>query len=154
MTLRDLDKLPLTPHGRPFGHAHFWERAMTRRQMIGTVAGAGAAVVAAGLLKPVRAFADTGGSEPRPIPGGMVVGGQGWHVSGPGPGPTDSSPIVEMSSIFDFDGTVAAFDVQGTGTGYQSGVSLPLAFDTDMRFMKGRYRGMDGRLYRGTFGFI
>jgi hypothetical protein len=84
----------------------------------------------------------------------MAIGDTGWHVDGPAPSATSGAAVAEMSSIYDFDGIVAATEVQGTGTGRQSGVSLPLAFDTDMRFMRGRYRGMDGRMYRATFGFI
>jgi hypothetical protein len=53
----------------------------------------------------------------------------------------------EPSSITDFNGFVGATDIQGTGT---SG----LLFDLDMRFMKGVYVGMDGRVHRGTFGFV
>jgi hypothetical protein len=154
MTLRFLDKRPLTPDGRPFGHEHFWERAMSRRQMIGTTLGIGGAVLAAGMFKPFRALAGARGAEPRPIPGGIAIGDVGFHVDGPAPGPTTTAPTAEMSSIYDFDGTVAAATVQGTGTGRESGVAVPMAFDTDMRFMRGRYRGMDGRMYRGTFGFI
>jgi hypothetical protein len=156
VTLRQVESTPLIPSSEhpPFGHAHFWERALSRRQMIAGTLGAAGAVAAAGLLKPVRAFAGTN-PDPRPIPGGIIVAGQGWHVSGPAPmPPADTGPVVEMSTIYDFDGTIAAFTVQGTGTGRQGGVALPLAFDTDMRFMRGRYRGMDGRMYRGTFGFI
>jgi hypothetical protein len=157
MTLRYVDKKPWTPvlpDGRPFGHDHFWERALTRRQMIGGTAALVGAATAASILKPLRAFAGPRGAEPRPIPGGMVIGDEGWHVDGPGPSATSTAPTAEMSSIYDFDGIVAAADTQGTGTGRQSGISLPFAFDTDMRFMRGRYRGMDGRMYRGTFGFI
>ena len=158
MTLRLVEKKPLVaPDAEPrpgFGHAHFWERALSRRQMLGTTLGAAGAVLAAGMIKPLRAFAGASGSEPRPIPGGISVGDVGFHVDGPAPGPTTTAPTAEMSTIFDFDGIVAAAEVQGTGTGRQSGVPVPMAFDTDMRFMRGRYRGMDGRMYRATFGFI
>jgi hypothetical protein len=78
----------------------------------------------------------------------------GFHVAGPAPGPTTTAPTAEMSTIFDFDGIVAGADVQGTGIGREAGISAPFVFDTDMRFMRGRYRGLDGRMYRGTFGFI
>jgi hypothetical protein len=156
MTLRYVDKDALAKMvaERTFGHAHFWERALTRRKMLGTAAGGAAMLFAATALRPLLAFAATQGSEPRPIPGGLSVGDVGWHVDGPAPSATSGAPTAEMSSIYDFDGIVAAADTQGTGTGRQSGVALPLAFDTDMRFMRGRYRGMDGRMYRGTFGFI
>jgi len=158
MTLRLVEKKPLVvldpPAPTSFGHDHFWERALSRRQMLGTTLGAAGAVLAAGMIKPLRAFAGTRGADPRPIPGGIVVGDTGWHVDGPAPGATSGAAVAEMSTIYDFDGIVAAAEVQGSGTGRQSGTSLPFAFDTDMRFMRGRYRGMDGRLHHGTFGFI
>ena len=116
--------------------------------MLGLAAGAGAALTAGSLLKPVRALAGNG-SDPRPIPYGLMVAGQGWHVDGP-----SEDAFGDLSTVYDFEGPVGFAIVQGTGTGRQGGSTVPLAFDSDMRFMKGRYRGMDGRMYRGTFGFI
>jgi hypothetical protein len=158
MTLRDLDWLPpfeILKHAPPGGHAHFWERAMSRRTMLGTVGAAAGALVAGSLIKP--RFASAGeGSDPKPIPGGIVAGGQGWHVSGPGYNVPDvpESGLAEQSSITDFKGAVASAIVRGTGTGRHSGLVVPLAFDSDMRFMKGQYIGVDGRLRTATFGFI
>ena len=159
MTLRDLEHLrPFdlkqalhTPHG----HTHFWERAMSRRQLFGTAAGAVAALAGATALKPLRALADDG-AEPRPIPGGLSAGGVGWHVNGPAYNTEGdpSSGLPDQSTIFDFTGDIASTIVRGTGIGRQGGVALPLAFDSDMRFMKGRYIGVDGRMHSGTFGFI
>ena len=42
----------------------------------------------------------------------------------------------EMSTITDFDGVVAAAEIQGTARDNQGGSYW---FDCDMRFMKGRY---------------
>ena len=160
MTLRDLewlDPLDLQAQVRtpPGGHAHFWDRAMSRRTLFGTLGGAAAAAAAAGALKPLRAIAGPS-SDPKPIPGGIVAGGQGWHVSGPGYNVPDmpSSGLAEQSTITDFNGAVASAIVRGTGEGRQGGVVAPLAFDSDMRFMNGRYIGEDGIIHSGTFGFI
>lgn len=160
MTLRDLEWLPSfelkrvapAPHS---GHAHFWERAMSRRSLFGTIGGAAALAATAGALKPLRAIAGPT-SDPKPIPGGIVAGGQGWHVSGPGYNVPDmpSSGLAEQSTITDFSGAVASAIVRGTGEGRQGGAVVPLAFDSDMRFMKGRYIGEDGIIHDGTFGFI
>jgi hypothetical protein len=160
MTLRDLDwlpsftidQLPPAPSG---GHAHFWERAMSRRTLLGSVAVGAGALAASSTLRPLAAWAGKT-ADPRPIPGGIVAGGQGWHVSGPGynaPG-DPSSGLAEQSTITDFNGYVASAIVRGTGTGRQGGVVTQFPFDSDMRFMKGRYVGVDGRIHTGTFGFI
>jgi hypothetical protein len=157
MTLRyvDKDQLAAALARKHIGHDHFWERAMSRRSMLGTTLAATGTLAAASLLKPLRALAGgSNGAEPRPVDGTFSAGGVGWHVDGPGPGPTTTAPTAEMSTVYDFDGIVAAAQVQGMGTGRQGPVSARFPFDTDMRFMQGRYRGMDGRMYRGTFGFI
>jgi hypothetical protein len=133
--------LPSTPGEgqRHTGHAHFWQRALSRRQVIRTAAGGTAAVLGSGLLVPGMAqAAKSGTAAPRPIPETLFPNTP-FHVLSP-----DSE---EPSSIYDFNGFVGATDIQGTGTG-------GLLFDLDMRFMKGRYVGVDGRLHRGTFGFV
>lgn len=91
------------------GHDHFWERAMSRRAMLGSAAGALGAIAAGSAFRP--AFA--GGEDPRPIPGGLAAGGQGYHVYLPGEG-------AEPSTITDFKGVVAIQQVQGTGMGRQA----------------------------------
>ena len=57
----------------------------------------------------------------------------------------------EMSTITDFNGVVAAADIQGAATGSDGST---FGFDTDMRFMDGEFVGEDGRLHHGTFGFV
>src|SRR6266852_7874253 len=90
------------------GHAHFWERAMlSRRQFMGTAAGATGAVLASGLWMPGLALADN--AAPKPIPGGIQPFGPGTEVF-------HVFPIahgVEPSSITDFHGSIAAADIQG-----------------------------------------
>jgi hypothetical protein len=57
----------------------------------------------------------------------------------------------EPSTITDFNGLVGVAHVQGTGT---DGHGHTLLWDADLRFMQGDYRGVDGRLHRGTFAFL
>jgi len=135
------------------GHTHFWERAMlSRRQFLGTAAGATGMVLGSGLWMPGQALAWEDGAAPRHIPGGTQFLGPGtevFHVFVPGRGN-------EPSSIFDFDGFVGIAMVDGTGTGTdtRTGATTRLTFDNDMRFMQGTYIGVDGKKRRGTFGFI
>jgi len=133
---------------RHFGHAHFWERAMmSRRKFIGAAAGTTGAILASGLWMPKLALA--AGSDPNPIPGGIVVGGQLFHVFLLGEGN-------EPSTITDFKGSVGVAQVQGTGKAIntRTGFHETLNYDTDVRFMQGIYIGMDGKQYSDTFGFI
>ena len=119
------------------GHAHFWQRALSRRRVIQGAAASSAAALASGLL-PHMAYAKPASADPRPIPG-VLFPGTPFHVNFPG--------SEEPSSITDFNGFVGATDLQGTGTD-------GLLFDLDMRFMQGTYVGVDGRVHRGTFGFV
>jgi hypothetical protein len=65
----------------------------------------------------------------------------------------DAEPI----TITDFKGSVGLAYLNGMVTRRRrsTGESVQLPFlGADMRFMKGVYRGADGRVRRGTFGFI
>lgn len=130
------------------GHAHFWERAMlSRRQFIRTSTVATGAVLSAGLWIPAVAHASGGAQVPPiPIPGGVAPG---LHVFLPGHG-------AEPSTIFDFNGFIGIAEIHGKGTGTDTGTGATtrLLFDTDTRFMKGVYVGVDGKKHRGTFGFV
>src|SRR5258708_3875820 len=64
------------------GHAHFWDRAFSRRQFVMTAAGTTAAVVGAPLWLPGVAAAATGG-DPKPIPGGLDLLGLVTGMPGP-----------------------------------------------------------------------
>ncbi|HKV83348.1 MAG TPA: twin-arginine translocation signal domain-containing protein [Ktedonobacterales bacterium] len=148
------DIVARSPVMRPYvGHEHFWERAFSRRQFIGAAAGVTGALATSAIWFPNIALADgVATAAPRPIPGGIQPFGPGteiFHVFVPGKG-------AEMSSIFDFDGYLGVAVVDGTGKAYAPGsdTPMPLVFDTDMRFMKGRYIGLDGERHRGTFAFI
>jgi len=130
--------------GRPvIGHDHFWQRALSRRQFLGTTAGAAAALATSPLWIPTLAKAS--GAEPVPIPGGFAPG---FHAFlGPG---------VEPSTIFNFRGVTGVATVQGTGTAWNTttGERTAVLFDSDNRFMQGEYVGADGERHQGTFGFV
>jgi len=135
------------PTPKRMGHAHFWQRALSRRQVIVTGAsGAAAATLLSSRLwvpELVHAGAPVP-SAPKPIPLTLPFGP--FHVQLIGPGQ-------EPSTITDFNGFVGVADAQGTGTGSGPG-SATLLFDADMRFMSGEYVGVDGKHYHSTFGFV
>ena len=87
---------------------------------------------------------------PRPIPGGFndkfqpVTKNPVIHLLAPGIGS-------EMSTITDLHGVVGASEIRGTAHGSDGST---YDFDTDMRFMRGAYVGLDRRVHHGTFGFI
>ena len=123
----------------------------SREQFLRRGAAATGGLAAAGLLDPLSAFARSSG-DPRPIPGGLNVTATGIdlvthdptvHVLPPGLG-------FEMSTITDFNGAVGASEIQGTA----HGDGTVYAFDTDMRFMRGTFVDLDGRVQHGSFGFI
>lgn len=123
--------------------------AVSRRQLLGRGAAALGGVAGATLFGPAVAIADTDPA-PRPIPGGFNTNGlpvpkhPAVHVLPPGIG-------FEMSTITDFSGVVAGSQTRGRAHG-SDGTTYD--FDTDMRFMHGTYRGLDGRVWKGAFGFI
>jgi hypothetical protein len=113
----------------------------------GAVAAGGVAGI--GVLDPASVFARSL-SPPRPIAGGfdrnfnIVTSGAFIHVLPPGIG-------FEMSTITDFAGVLGGSEIRGTAHG-SDGTTYD--FDTDMRFMRGLYVGLDGRRHHGSFGFI
>jgi hypothetical protein len=133
------------------GHAHFWNRALSRRQFFQTTAGITGLVLGASLLPPLAPvlFASHGGSTvlPNPIPGGFTAFGHLFHFFLPASG-------AEPSTITDFNGIVGVANVGGTGTGTDSGVSSSLIFDADCRFMSGAYVGVDGKVHHGAAAFV
>ncbi len=143
------------------GHPHFWQRALSRRQFVRTAAGATAMVVGSGLWMPIQAAADGDddhkgrkpalGAAPNPIPGGLDLLGNGhiFHVFFPVYGQ-------EVSTITDFNGMIAAAEIQGMGTGTDTakGMKTRYFYDADMRVMDGMYIGKDGKTRKGAFGFV
>jgi len=140
-----------------------WSRSLTRRQLMRTTTGTAALAMGAGLLRgSLASAAPRGTSSPKPIPGGLdffqlLTGTPGplFHVLPPTLYLPDGSTN-EPSTITDFNGFLAAAEIQGTGTATDTstGETTQLTFDVDMRFMDGVYVGEDGRTRRGTFGFI
>jgi hypothetical protein len=71
------------------------------------------------------------------------------HVLFPGIAP--DAPVLDVATITNFKGAVAAAEIDGgahgsDGTSYQ--------FDADMRVMQGTYIDTNRSLKKGTFGFI
>ncbi len=140
------------PQGYP-GHAHFWDRAISRRNFLQT-AGAAGLILGSGLVKPASA-GKPAPSEPNPIPGGFQIeeGGEVFHNFGPGVfDPIDS----DRSAITDFNGLIGYAILDGTGTGRNTATnqSSPLLFEVDLRFMQGVYVGTDGKHRFSTFSLI
>jgi hypothetical protein len=131
----------------PRGHSHFWERAMSRRQFIGTSAAASGAALSSPLWAPLLAEANDL-VEPKPIPQ-TVAPGAPFHIVLPG-------PQSEPSTITDFRGMVGVADLVGTGWGTDTntGARTHLFTAIDNRFMKGTYVGVDGKKHQATFGFV
>jgi hypothetical protein len=133
----------------PFtGHAHFWERAMSRRQFVATSAAATGAALTSGLWLPVLAeAAPFNEADPMPIPTGtqLPFAPGPFRFFFPGPGN-------EVSTIGDFTGFVGGADVgQTTGT---DGTGTSLFWKADVRFMQGKYVGAEGDTRKGTFAFV
>jgi hypothetical protein len=73
-------------------------------------------------------------------------------------GPALSDPVdAEPSTITDFNGFVGLAYLSGTVTRTNTTTgevqTFPFA-NSDMRFMKGVFRGTDGRLHHGAFAFV
>ena len=103
-----------------------------------------------GVAGATRAWASPPAANPKPIPGGL-----GTDFL-----PTPISPLFhvlppsvefEMSTITDFNGVIAAAEIQGTAHGSDGS---QYTFDADMRFMHGRYIDADGRHRDKAFAFI
>jgi len=129
---------------------------MSRRQFARTAAGTAVvgATLASGLWRSGLAKA-TGSNEPLPIPGGIILGGQTFHVFGPGL--SGNPPDQEPSTITDFNGFVGLAYLNGmvTRTNMQTGEvdTLPFLF-SDMRFMQGVFRDTDGRMHQRAFALV
>jgi hypothetical protein len=147
----------MSQHFRRF---HAEEPAPGRRSFLRSVAGLG---LSSGLLVPGLAQAalnqdlGDGGDDdnvlPKPIPGGVspFPGILVHHFPLPPPG-TPLANLTEPSAITDFNGFIGDTRIRGAGIG--TGFATPLAFQSDVGFMKGKYIGEDGRHHHGTFAFI
>lgn len=145
------------------GHAHFWTRAMTRRKFLGSAALAGGAAATAGMWLPelarAAAFAE---ADPAAIPGGTLLPFQPtpFHFFFPTANPFNTDTIAngggDVSTIYDFMGSVGVAEINGHGMGTDTntGASSPMFWAADVRFMKGTYRGTEGDTRTGAFSFI
>jgi hypothetical protein len=72
------------------------------------------------------------------------------------PAGSPGNPGSEPSTVTDFDGFIGVAHAQGTGTGTNtdSGDTSPLLFDADLRFMKGVYQSVDGRILDARLLFV
>ena len=148
-------RLPFVP--RPLGNPSGSPRSWSRRDFVRTTGGGLAAGAAMGLqvLRP-RLLSAASGDDPVPIPVGSPVLG-GFHIFGPTPDGSLDPIDAEPASITNFDGVVGLAYVDGTvtRTRISTGEHVDLPFiASDMRFMQGVYRGVDGKPRQGTFGFI
>src|SRR5215470_558322 len=76
--LRSVHVSPRSPeHDRPVGHAHFWERAMSRGALVKGAVGVGGAAVTGALFMPALAHAGaaTTPATPNPVPPNPALGG-------------------------------------------------------------------------------
>jgi hypothetical protein len=133
-------------------------RPVSRREFVRTTGGliAAGAALGSGLLRPQRAFG-AALDDPLPIPGGSPALGGGFHIYGPTPDGSLDPIDAEPASITNFNGVVGLAYVDGTvtRTRISTGERDELPFiASDMRFMQGVYRGVDGKPRQGTFGFI
>ncbi len=135
-------------------HIH---RCFSRRDLMKAAAGLGGAGTIGTLfggwrLSGALAVAP-GPGVPNPIPGGLELGGMLFHVKFPGLAqPIDDDP----ATITDFNGVAAYAVISGMGnrTQLSTGETASLPFDVDMRFMKGVFVGIDGRVHTGAFGYL
>ena len=122
-------------------------RPLSRRQFLGTTAGAAGLAVSSGLLTPGAARA--GGCDnvnPNPVPFSQMIAGYGpFHTYNPGPADQGLDP----SGITDFNGFDGVAVFSGSATD-GSGNTLGGHFG----FMKGVYVGVDGKNHQGAFAFI
>jgi hypothetical protein len=144
---------------RPVGHSHFWERALSRRQLLGRTAGLAGVAVGSAFGLPATASAASGHADPRAIPGGTTIDGLGlFHFYFP----TSSNPVGSLdtiesgrgdpSTITDFNGFLGGGEFGG-GTG-KDGHGTTLYWAADVRFMDGEYVGVDGHHHQGAFAFV
>ena len=125
-------------------------RAISRRQFLGTAAGAAGLLLGSGFLSPAQATSCT---DPRAIPGGFSEFGHFYHQLYPN---QDTAHTQEPSTITDFNGNIGLAYVEGMGTHTDktTGIESRLPYRIDLRFMKGVYVGKDGKKHHGAFAAI
>ncbi len=157
------------------GSARGIDDILSRRQFVGSAAESLAAAAGLGSLLAACSRADDGfltspispglslakasaQAAPVPIPGGTPLLGGAFRVWAPAPPAAGLDSIdAEPATITNFNGFVGLAYISGmvTRRSRSTGETVELPFlGSDMRFMTGVYRGEDGRVRRGTFGFI
>jgi hypothetical protein len=145
--------------------SRFEQRQVSRRSLL---RGAAGTMAGASLLVPSRAFADDDDDHrecgscnlANPIPGGVVPFkpfGVPVHHNPLSPANRLAvAGINDPSQITDSDGFVGLTHIRGggTGTNTETGATIPLAYQADMGFSKGKFIGADGRLHVATFAFV
>jgi hypothetical protein len=133
---------------------------VSRRQFARTVAGTAAIGTALGSeLQTAERPRWRWTFAPVPIPGGSPGIGVGshYHVFGPSPTPGGDPIDAEPATISNLDAFVGLAYISGnvTQTNRKTGEQQLLPFvDSDMRFMKGIFRGTDGHIHKGAFAFV
>lgn len=136
-------------------HAHFYERAFSRRNFLATTAGVAGLALAPEIALPTLVSAESHSPglfcspSPTPIPGGTELLGPGtelFHVFLP-------AANTEPSTINNFKGSIGWAAGHGTGTMTDNNGETSVTFASDMRFATGTYVGQDGKQRRGTFVF-
>jgi hypothetical protein len=117
---------------------------------------AGASLLGAGLLRPRPALAGPGIGNVLPTPNTIDLGGGvKIHVQLP---PVVTPADTDLATIWNFQGNaaVALIDTTATQTDRKTGeVRTDLTSQGNhMAFMQGVYKGRDGHVRDGTFGFI
>ncbi len=133
---------------------------VSRRNLIRAAAGA---ALGTGLVVPKPAYAwqedekRCKGPRLKPISGGVVPFkpfGVPVHHNPLNPA-TPLANISDPSQITDFDGFVGLTHIRGGGTGTDSmGTPMPLAYQADMGFGKGKFIDINGKQRSGTFAFV
>jgi len=133
---------------------------LSRRSLLRSTAGT---VLGAGLFHSKWVFAGDDDGKPKecvgpnPIPGGVTaLAPYGIFVHHNPLNPANPlASIHDPSQITDFDGFVGLTHIRGGGTGTDStGATMPLAYQADMGFSKGKFIGTDGRVHQGTQVFV
>jgi hypothetical protein len=132
--------------GHPLSRRHFVRSA--------TGALAAGAALTSGVWTPLASASERRPEHDLANPVPIPVGSFGFHVNAPAVlDPVDADP----STITDFQGFTGLAYISGmvSRTNRHTNAKVDLPFlGSDMRFMEGEYRGFDGRIRRGTFGFI
>jgi hypothetical protein len=111
--------------------------------------------VGAGLLRPGKALAGPGIGLVDPIPTTFeFFPGVQSHVQAP---PFLLGPDSDPATVYNFQGASGLAYISGTceQRNRKTGETRELPFvSNDMRFMKGVFRGHDGHVRSGAFGFV